>query len=533
MAGSDCIVTFGCFRRPAKGLNAMVLPSRELKDWVLNGTYLKHIFGYGRGEIWVNKYTRSYRLFFGALLLRLLCRGRCQVVEDEGNIHAITPWFLFRLCYTWLRDFLKKGPLLRGIKIEISRLEESIEIREKPKLDLGQAPWYLRTDLIFALKAGGSIGHIAGVVNNLKHFVGSPIFYSCEKTPTVLEEVEWRKLESPEEFWDFQDLPLINASKEFYLHIETQNKDLNPAFIYQRYSSYNFTGVQLAQRFNKPFVLEFNGSEVWIAKNWGQGLKYEDLAVQIEQLNLSFADVVVVVSAPIRDRLVELNVDPEKIMVNPNGVDPLRYSPDIDGNEISCALKLTNKIVIGFIGTFGPWHGAEVLAEAVGMLRSEKTIDFERLHLLLIGDGVKMPEVKENLKKYKIEDSCTLTGIVPQEEGPKYLAACDILASPHVPNPDGTPFFGSPTKLFEYMAMGKGIIASDLDQVGEVLEHDRTAWMVKPGDPKALAEGLTVLIADAARRTRLGHAARDEVVQKYTWREHTRRIIEKLKERCG
>ncbi len=55
--------------------------------------------------------------------------------------------------------------------------------------------------------------------------------------------------------------------------------------------------------------------------------------------------------------------------------------------------------------------------------------------------------------------------------------------------PDGSRFFGSPTKLFEYMAMGKGIVASRLDQLAEVLEHDQTAWLVTPGDVEELADG--------------------------------------------
>jgi glycosyltransferase involved in cell wall biosynthesis len=113
------------------------------------------------------------------------------------------------------------------------------------------------------------------------------------------------------------------------------------------------------------------------------------------------------------------------------------------------------------------------------------------------------------------------------------MAACDILVSPHVPNPDGTPFFGSPTKLFEYMAMGKGIVASDLDQIGEVLEHDRTAWLVKPGDVNSLMHGLKVLIDSPELRERLGETARKKAIAKHTWKEHTQKIIEKLNARCG
>jgi glycosyltransferase involved in cell wall biosynthesis len=83
------------------------------------------------------------------------------------------------------------------------------------------------------------------------------------------------------------------------------------------------------------------------------------------------------------------------------------------------------------------------------------------------------------------------------------------------------------------MAMGKGIVASDLDQIGEVLKHDHTAWLVKPGDAESFIDGLKILIDDEHRRNRLGKAARQEVVARYTWKEHTRKIIEKLRELCG
>jgi glycosyltransferase involved in cell wall biosynthesis len=189
---------------------------------------------------------------------------------------------------------------------------------------------------------------------------------------------------------------------------------------------------------------------------------------------------------------------------------------------------LTGKTVIGFIGTFGKWHGAEVLAEAFARLLQEAPEYRERIRLLMIGDGPTMPQVKATLDRYGVASYTVLTGLVPQLQGPAHLAACDILASPHIPNPDGTPFFGSPTKLFEYMAMGKGIVASELDQIGEVLAHNQTAWMVKPGDAGALKDGLKTLVDDPALAHRLGAAARAEVVAKYTWRRHTQRIIETL-----
>jgi glycosyltransferase involved in cell wall biosynthesis len=282
-----------------------------------------------------------------------------------------------------------------------------------------------------------------------------------------------------------------------------------------------------------PFVLEYNGSEIWIQQHWGKPLKYEKLSERVEFLNLKAADMVVVVSQPMKDELVMRGIDAEKILVNPNGVDPDCYSPNVDGAHIRSQYNLNGKTVIGFIGTFGKWHGAEILAEAFGKLLDEYPEYQGRVKLFMIGDGITMPLVKENIKEFNMSENCILTGLIPQEEGPKYLAACDVLVASHIPNRDGTPFFGSPTKLFEYMAMGKGIVASNLDQIGEVLKHDYTAWLVKPGDVESLMDGLKILIDDEHRRDRLGKAARQAVVAKYTWKEHTRKIIDKLKERCG
>ena len=389
---------------------------------------------------------------------------------------------------------------------------------------------YFRTDTFEDLRAGGSVGHTTGVIKGFMAYGLRPLYISPYPISAVREmQIPLFTVKRPAWFRNLPELPMMRYSEYLYAEAKNVVSHQKAAFVYQRYSLNNYTGLLLADRFNLPFILEYNGSEIWVARNWSTPLRFEKIAERIESANLRRADLIVVVSRPIRDELVQRGIDPSRILVNPNGVDTEKYGPEVDGSAVRARYGLEGKTVIGFIGTFGRWHGAEVLAEAFGRLVRSFPEYREKVRLFMIGDGLTMPQVKENLAKYDVMDICVLTGRIPQEQGPGHLAACDILASPHVPNPDGTPFFGSPTKLFEYMAMGKGIVASDLDQIGEILEHDKSAWMVKPGDAEPLMIGLKALIDDKQLRARLGQAARREVA-KYTWKEHTRKIIDKLRE---
>jgi glycosyltransferase involved in cell wall biosynthesis len=105
------------------------------------------------------------------------------------------------------------------------------------------------------------------------------------------------------------------------------------------------------------------------------------------------------------------------------------------------------------------------------------------------------------------------------------LDACDILVSPHVPLADGSAFFGSPTKLFEYMAMGKGIVASQLGQIGDVLEYEKTALLVEPGNRIELSNAIQRLASSRDLRERLGSAARKAAIERHTWSHNAARVL--------
>ncbi len=499
----------------------------ELRNWIRSGAIFSHLFRYKSSLMAHYDLRLIARPLASAILTRALSYKSCSHVDRYGNLEKITIFFLVQLFMRFLRDFFGKKSLLKKVQSQIEHLKEPNH--SKKNLDLSYPPIYLRTDFCFGLQSGGSVSHIAGVLNNLSNFTKNPIFFSTDVIPTVRKDLETHIILPDNRFWDFSELPPLHFSEIFTKRAIELLQDKKLSFVYQRYSANNFSGVQISKQFQIPFVLEFNGSETWVNRNWGSGaLKYEALAEEIELLNIKASDLVVVVSQPIQDRLVAQGIPADKILVNPNGVDPEKYSPSISGEMVLQKYKIQGKTVIGFIGTFGKWHGAEVLARAFKMLLDKYPQKKGTVALLMIGDGVMMPEVKKILSDCM--EHCIFTGTIPQEMGPSYLAASDLLISPQVPNKDGSPFFGSPTKLFEYMAMGKGIVASDLDQIGEILEHGRTAFMTKPGSAESLMEGMRALIDDPDLRSRLGKAARDEVVAKFSWKEHTRKIIEQL---CG
>jgi glycosyltransferase involved in cell wall biosynthesis len=172
-------------------------------------------------------------------------------------------------------------------------------------------------------------------------------------------------------------------------------------------------------------------------------------------------------------------------------------------------------VLIGFVGSFSLWHGIDPLQQAITRLLNTQLPC--RIRFVLIGDGLLQGEMRAALAAYERTREVIFTGPLQSEKVAEYLDASDVLVSPHIPMPDGSRFFGSPTKLFEYMAMGKAIVASRLDQLAEVLEHERTALLVTPGNPEELEQAILRLALDPAERGLLGAAARQAAVEHHGW----------------
>jgi glycosyltransferase involved in cell wall biosynthesis len=246
------------------------------------------------------------------------------------------------------------------------------------------------------------------------------------------------------------------------------------------------------------------------------------LLERYERLNLLAAARIFVVSEVERRNLEARGVAAEKIVVNPNGVDVELFRPGIGGaaSRRDLGIKETD-LVAGFVGTFGPWHGVVELAHAIKMLPAELPVRF-----LIVGSGSLHGEVERLLRAEVESGKVIFTGAVAHERVPALLDACDILIAPHVPLADGSDFFGSPTKIFEYMAMGKAIVASRLGQIGEVLSDEETALLVEPGNIKELASALVRVVETPELRARLGPNAREAAVKNHTWGHNARRVLD-------
>jgi len=292
-------------------------------------------------------------------------------------------------------------------------------------------------------------------------------------------------------------------------------------FIYQRYSRFNLTGVLLSLTTGLPLALEFNGSEVWVSKHW-DSIGQMPLLRQFERLNLKAADAVFVVSEAMKNSLTAEGIEDARIIVNPNGVNTEVFRPDCGGRMIREELAIDDQVVAGFVGTFGPWHGAPVFAEAARLVARQA-----RCHFLFVGDGDERPAAERILSQLRI-GAFTFTGRIPHDRVPSYLDACDILVSPHVPLADGSEFFGSPTKLFEYMAMARAIVASRLGQIADIIEDGKSGLLVEPGDVAALAGAIERLSNDKEFRMALGANARDVVETQYTWKANASRVVETM-----
>jgi len=477
-------------------------------------------------------WQRGQNLFmlFGALagareVLMIDAHGGL-IKKSRSNVLLGAPVRLSRETMTGANDIAQSKRELQRLEEETLRfsdlpLKTASPLLARPRLRVV----FLRSTPGPGTQAGGAASHIKGVVEGLES-LGLEVRIISNDQIAGLDHSEDRfEIIPPQPGGGSRALFDIHNNLVFTRGAVPLIERIRPDFIYQRYARFSWAGVVAANRIKRPLLLEYNGSEVWVGKHWDH-VGNLDLLERYERLNLDAAARIFVVSEVERRNLEARGVASGKIVVNPNGVDVERFRPGVRGVEARRELQIADdEVVAGFVGTFGPWHGVEKLAEAIRKIPADVKVRF-----LLVGSGSLHAAVEKQLEGDK---RVIFTGAVAHDRVAKLLDACDVLVAPHVPLADGSEFFGSPTKIFEYMAMGKGIVASRLGQIGEVLVDGETALLVEPGDVEELRASILRLVESEELRKRLGARAREVAESEHTWKRNAQRVLDAYKSLTG
>jgi glycosyltransferase involved in cell wall biosynthesis len=229
------------------------------------------------------------------------------------------------------------------------------------------------------------------------------------------------------------------------------------------------------------------------------------------------ADKIITISNALKRAFVELGFSESEIFVAPSGVDLSTFDIDVSKEAARNELDLPQEAKIaGYTGNFTTMGEDKGLHVVIAALKDAPGITF-------VAAGGSEKDIARYLAQAKdtgVAARVILHGYAPQKTLALYQKAADVLLMPF---PD-TPHYRnhmSPVKMFEYMASGTPIIASDLPTIREVL-NERNAFLVQPGDPHALAGALNEAwtAADASVRAMQAH----EEVQAFSWDARAARI---------
>ncbi len=232
---------------------------------------------------------------------------------------------------------------------------------------------------------------------------------------------------------------------------------------------------------------------------------------------------VITITDALREELIGEGVDPEAILVARDGVHLHRFVglPDAPTARTHLGLPADTPLVV-YAGQLYKWKGVDTLVEAMGRLPDVRL-------MVVGGDKINLDRVVA-LAQQHAPGRVTFTGTIPSLAVPFHLAAADVIALPNTATEAISARYTSPLKLFEAMASGRPIVASDIPSLREVLTDGYNARMVTPDDPEALANGIRSLVDDPDGMRRLSARAQQDV-QAYDWSARGQQVARFLREK--
>ncbi len=231
----------------------------------------------------------------------------------------------------------------------------------------------------------------------------------------------------------------------------------------------------------------------------------------LETMVCRWADRVVTICEGLRRDLVGRGIDPAKVVVVPNAVDPSEFSLPAVSTEGNGRFWQAGVKTVAFIGSFYHYEGLDLLIEACGSLIGRHP----DLRLLLVGGGPMEARLKDLVQRRGLAGSVVFTGRIPHGEVAQAYGAADLLVYPR--KSMRLTELVTPLKPLEAMALGKPVAASSVGGHRELIRHGETGILFPPDDVPKLASAVSTVLSFKELRERIGRQGRDWVLRERTW----------------
>ena len=281
--------------------------------------------------------------------------------------------------------------------------------------------------------------------------------------------------------------------------------------------------LHIKRKYSIPFVFQYSFPK-GVSKVRKQEKLYayyfDKLESYITKYILHKADFIFPISKWMKEELVKESVPKSKMMPLPMGVNPELFSPNKEGIKIEERYKLNSSQVIIYVGSMDKIRQPDIIIRAFSKVREYK----DNVKLLMVGDGNDKLNLEKLTDGLGIKDDVIFTGQVSYFDVPYFIAAADICVCP-VP-PLDIYKVSSPTKLFEYMAMRKPVVANEeIPEQKEVIEESGGGVLVKFED-KSFVDGIIELLDNPDRAKEMGRKGHEWVVKNRSY-ENMAREVEK------
>ncbi|HZY93727.1 MAG TPA: glycosyltransferase family 4 protein [Candidatus Bathyarchaeia archaeon] len=245
----------------------------------------------------------------------------------------------------------------------------------------------------------------------------------------------------------------------------------------------------------------------------------------LERLIYPRASRVVVISLALRDYMKRIGVSEEVLKLIPPGVDTERFTPKTTGKNFRTELgiKPSEKVVL-FSGWLYDFCGLDIVVSEWNTILQQE----EDVKLVICGDGPKLNKLLADRNRLGLHSSVTITGRQPFHRMPEVIASADLCINPYLPSVASN--FAFPSKMTEYMAAGKPVLATDLVGTVSLLPAHSGVTLVSP---RKFVESLKMLLQDRGKLEEQGKTARKFCEEHFAIPQVALRFEEVLNELVG